>query len=84
MANLNATDIEGKTALIHAAAHEADYRNDPSNPPVISGELVIIALINAKADLNVRDQSGHTALFYAKTVGTESIAKLISDAGGTE
>ena len=41
-------------------------------------------LIKQGADLNVRDQGGHTALYWAKSTNHSDIAALISAAGGTE
>lgn len=65
----DAQDKAGKSALIHHA---------------INNEIgAVKALIAAKADLNIRDASGRTALRHAKQAGNFEIAKLLTEAGAT-
>jgi len=66
---LDAIDNEGKTALIHHTIN-----NDIG---------AVRHLIRAKADLNIKDNSGKTALRYALVDGRREIADLLKKSGAS-
>jgi ankyrin repeat protein len=70
-ANINAVDVDGRTALIHAAESRSDRAD------------VITALLRNGADPTIRDKRGNTALTYAKRNGRgheiELLARAVSD-----
>jgi ankyrin repeat protein len=69
-ADIDATDEStGRSALAWAVA--------------MSAPKTVQRLIEAGADLRVRDESGNTPLMIAKSNGSEEIVKLLIDAGAT-
>lgn len=68
-ADINAQNADGQTALIAAA----DYNRHLGNLDVDSYEATIKLLLDAGADVQVRDNTGRTAYDYARP----SIKKLI-------
>ena len=66
--DLNATDDDGMTALMHAAAH-GHYK--------ASGLLVG----SDDSTINAQDSSGKTALMYAAGVGSNNIVKMLLKKG---
>jgi len=65
---INATDKEGRTALM-IAAHSV--RND------VAGVEAVAHLVAKGADINFQDNSGRTALMYAAESGRLEIVKLL-------
>ena len=63
-AQINAVDNEGKTALIHAITPGGDS-GDPAD------DLVKL-LIEKKADIEVKNERGKTALFFGKSISFKS------------
>ena len=64
--NLNALNIERKTALMYAAAR---------------GSSLTKKLIDAGADVDIVDEHGHAALFFALEGGHKHVARLLDVKG---
>ena len=67
-ANVNAKDEDGDTALAYAA-----IRGAPAN--------VIKQLLNAGADVSIKNNHGKTAIMLAKEQGKNQILELLKQAG---
>jgi ankyrin repeat protein len=68
-ANVNAKDVRGMTPLMLAVA--TDRQNT----------AVIRALLDRKADVNVRSLAGETALDWARKIGNPSVVQTLERAG---
>lgn len=76
LANLDARDSRGATALMLAVA---SYSTLPKFAHRILG--IVATLIQAGADLDLQDQQGNTALIWAAEVGNLEVARLLLNAG---
>jgi ankyrin repeat protein len=68
-ANVDATDADGKTALMSAV--------------IMDSPEVIRALLARGAAVSARDAAGQTALGMARQFGRADVASLLEKAGGT-
>ncbi len=68
-ANVNAKDVRGMTPLMLAVATDRQ------------SAAVIQALINRKADVNVRSLAGETALDWARKIGNPATSRTLERAG---
>ena len=76
-ANVNVTDVDGSTPLIHAAC--ADRRLQAS---VETWRLQNVRiLLQNGADVNATNKRGLSALHYAAHLGVGSVNKVLLDAG---
>jgi ankyrin repeat protein len=66
-AELNATDIKGRTALVHAI--KGDY------------STVVLLLLDAGADATARDEEGRSMMWYAKSRGRKDIVEMLKKHG---
>lgn len=72
-ANINATDFEGFTALMHVVYYNENYGDDKSN--------IIYYMINNGADFNIRNNYNKTVLDYAIDNNMSQSVKLLMDHG---
>jgi serine/threonine-protein phosphatase 6 regulatory ankyrin repeat subunit B len=73
-ANVNARyKLTGDTALLHAVKEGESGE-----------EKVIDVLLEFKANVNIRDNDGHTALYYAKRAGKEALVQKLLQHGAVE
>jgi ankyrin repeat protein len=79
LANVDARDAKGATALMLALAPHATFQKTPSK--VLH---MIETLIQAEADLDLQDQMGNTALIWAAHVGNLEAARRLVSAGAND
>lgn len=87
-ASPNARAKDGSTALILAARFNylASYLGGPSPikyqmPRLVAATQVVRVLLAYKADVNLRDKNGNTALKWAKAHGYTAMSRLLKPAG---
>ena len=68
--NVNATDENGKTALMYAAEN--------------GHSKTVKALLENGADLTMKSKNGKTALMHAREASMKDVAKILEKAGGKE
>ncbi|HKV42702.1 MAG TPA: ankyrin repeat domain-containing protein [Blastocatellia bacterium] len=83
-ARVNATDRNGDTALI-AAVREYGHSNAYGDGEIVKKALhrnlgLVRVILEAKADVGVRDKAGLTALDLAKESGDQALTGLLEDA----